>query len=100
MRIKVGACCPMRTQISLDFWERFAGTPMQKFIGIGKLNWMVTAPMPRTHSCKPEEFYDLVESMSPGPYADIFARRERKGWSVWGNETTKFNCSVVEPLVF
>lgn len=38
------------------------------------------------HSAKPESFYDLVESCSPGPYLEMFARRRRFGWHVWGNE--------------
>jgi N6-adenosine-specific RNA methylase IME4 len=38
------------------------------------------------HSAKPESFYDLVESCSPGPYHEMFARRTRFGWSSWGNE--------------
>lgn len=38
------------------------------------------------HSAKPESFYDLVESCSPGPYHEMFARRRRFGWTAWGNE--------------
>lgn len=38
------------------------------------------------HSAKPEAFFDLVESVSPGPYLELFARRNRLGWSTWGNE--------------
>ena len=38
------------------------------------------------HSVKPEAFYDLVESVSPGPYLELFARRNRLGWDTWGNE--------------
>lgn len=38
------------------------------------------------HSEKPEEFYRLVESCSPGPYLDVFARRKRAGWDVFGDE--------------
>ena len=41
---------------------------------------------PKEHSTKPEEFFSLVESCSPGPYLEIFARRNREGWSCWGNE--------------
>lgn len=43
---------------------------------------------PRTHehSRKPEAFLDLVESVSPGPYLELFARRQRIGWDTWGNE--------------
>lgn len=39
------------------------------------------------HSQKPEHFYDLVEQVSPGPYVELFARRHRLGWDVWGNES-------------
>lgn len=38
------------------------------------------------HSAKPESFYDLVQSCSPGPYLEMFARQRRLGWHVWGNE--------------
>ena len=38
------------------------------------------------HSAKPEAFQDMVESVSPGPYLELFARRHRLGWTVWGNE--------------
>lgn len=43
------------------------------------------APVTR-HSEKPDEFYKLVESCSPGPYLDVFARKKRAGWSVFGDE--------------
>lgn len=38
------------------------------------------------HSAKPEAFQDMVEAVSPGPRLELFARRERPGWTVWGNE--------------
>lgn len=40
----------------------------------------------KRHSVKPEGFLDLVESTSPGPYLEMFARRNRLGWDTWGNE--------------
>lgn len=39
------------------------------------------------HSQKPEAFLDLIEQVSPGPYLELFARRNRFGWDVWGNES-------------
>ncbi len=42
------------------------------------------APRGDGHSAKPDAFYKLVESCSYGPYIDIFGRKEREGWSVWG----------------
>ena len=38
------------------------------------------------HSAKPEAFQDMVEAVSPGPRLELFARRARPGWTVWGNE--------------
>jgi len=38
------------------------------------------------HSEKPDEFYALVERVSPGPWLDLFARRRRDGWECWGDE--------------
>ena len=40
----------------------------------------------RKHSAKPPAFLDLVESVSPGPYLELFARSNRLGWDTWGNE--------------
>ena len=40
----------------------------------------------KKHSEKPEDFYKTVELVSPGPSLEMFARKQRKGWTVWGNE--------------
>lgn len=38
------------------------------------------------HSAKPEIFYDIVERLAEGPYLELFARRERAGWTCVGDE--------------
>ena len=38
------------------------------------------------HSAKPDVFYERVERVSPEPRLELFARRRRYGWDVWGNE--------------
>lgn len=38
------------------------------------------------HSAKPEEFYELVERLATGRYVELFARRQRPGWTCLGNE--------------
>ena len=38
------------------------------------------------HSAKPEEFYDIMEKLYAGPYCELFARRQRSGWTCIGNE--------------
>jgi N6-adenosine-specific RNA methylase IME4 len=40
----------------------------------------------REHSRKPDELYKIIESCSPGPYLELFARHIRLGWMQWGNE--------------
>lgn len=41
---------------------------------------VIAAPKPYKHSQKPDVFLDLVERVSPGPYAELFSRRARFGW--------------------
>jgi N6-adenosine-specific RNA methylase IME4 len=40
----------------------------------------------KRHSVKPDGCQDLIESNSPGPYLELFARRQRLGWDTWGDE--------------
>lgn len=47
-----------------------------------------SAPVVR-HSEKPEKFYEIVESLYAGPYCELFARRQRPGWTCLGNEVTQ-----------
>lgn len=45
----------------------------------------LSAPVGR-HSAKPEEFYRIVESLRAGPYCELFARRQRAGWTCLGDQ--------------
>lgn len=40
------------------------------------------------HSRKPDEMYDLIETVTggEGPYLEMFARRRRPGWVSWGHD--------------
>lgn len=53
-----------------------------------RLPWSGTTwfqwPHQSAHSAKPAAFGDLVESWSPGPYVELFARAPRLGWDSWG----------------
>lgn len=40
----------------------------------------------REHSRKPDEMVTLIEKCSPGPYLELFARGDREGWAMWGNQ--------------
>jgi N6-adenosine-specific RNA methylase IME4 len=59
--------------------------------GRRQVNFLATRK--REHSRKPDEIYDLIESCSPGPYLELFARFQREGWDQWGNEDVEENSS-------
>lgn len=40
----------------------------------------------REHSRKPDEQYPIIEACSSGPFLELFARGNRKGWTSWGNQ--------------
>jgi N6-adenosine-specific RNA methylase IME4 len=52
--------------------------------GRRQVNYMGTRK--REHSRKPDEQYDLIEDCSSDPFVELFARGERPGWAVWGNQ--------------
>jgi N6-adenosine-specific RNA methylase IME4 len=57
----------------------------------GRTQVNILSTRKREHSRKPDEIYDLVESCSPGPYLELFARFKRNGWAQWGNEDVENN---------
>lgn len=42
----------------------------------------------REHSRKPDEIIPIIERCSPGPFLELFARGDREGWDMWGNQAT------------
>ena len=53
--------------------------------GRRQVNFLATQK--REHSRKPDELYTIIESCSPGPYLELFARGPRRhGWKTWGNQ--------------
>lgn len=77
--------------IGLGYWGRGSteqaflftrGAPRRLSGGVRKL---IEAPV-REHSRKPDEQYDRIEALVAGPYAELFARHRRPGWTSWGNQ--------------
>ena len=50
----------------------------------------------REHSRKPDELYDRIETLVPGPYCELFSRSSRAGWDQMGNQLGKFD--GIDPL--
>jgi N6-adenosine-specific RNA methylase IME4 len=52
---------------------------------VADVHQVVIAPVGE-HSAKPDEVYRRIERLYPGPYLELFARRPRARWTVWGDE--------------
>lgn len=63
--------------------------------GRSQVNAIVTRK--QEHSWKPDEHYDIIESCSPGPHLELFARRIRPGWTCWGDQSATYEES--RPIV-
>jgi N6-adenosine-specific RNA methylase IME4 len=42
------------------------------------------------HSWKPDDQYRIIEECSPGPYLELFARRQTPGWTCWGDQAETY----------
>ena len=52
----------------------------------GRRQVNLLATRKREHSRKPDEQCEIIETCSPGPFLELFARGARKGWACWGNQ--------------
>ncbi len=50
---------------------------------------LVIAPR-RQHSRKPDSVYPLIERFCEGPRLELFARTQRPGWTVFGDQVDRF----------
>jgi N6-adenosine-specific RNA methylase IME4 len=79
---------------SIGMGNYYRGSTEQVLFGVrGSLSLLrrdvgtwFSAPRGNRHSAKPDEFYETVETCSPGPWLEMFARKQRPGWQVWGAE--------------
>jgi N6-adenosine-specific RNA methylase IME4 len=80
----------------LGFWTRAnpepcllatRGHPKRQAGDVPKL---LLAPR-REHSRKPDEAYQRIERLLPGPYLELFARQNRPGWDGFGNQPGLFD---------
>lgn len=87
----------IKPQYGVGFWVRGASEliiiarrgevspPNSGFVGLLSPNLR--------HSRKPDNIHHIAEQLS-GPYLEMFARRPKAGWDVWGNqvESTPLFC--------
>jgi N6-adenosine-specific RNA methylase IME4 len=65
-------------------WLATRGNPQRLALDVHQV---IMAPV-GAHSAKPAEAYVRIERLLAGPYLELFARQERPGWTVWGNEVS------------
>lgn len=81
---------------------QFSWMPVTEFVLFGRIGTLPLirigasthfTGLRREHSRKPEEFYDLIEEVSPGPYLDAFSRggHGSNKWIGWGDEAGRFD---------
>lgn len=62
------------------------GNPKRKHKDVRRL----VVAQRREHSRKPDQAYDRMRRLVPGPYLELFARTGRPNWTSWGNEVQRF----------
>jgi N6-adenosine-specific RNA methylase IME4 len=70
---------------SEDVWLATRGNPQRLAMDVHQI---IMAPVGQ-HSEKPAEVHARIERLVAGPYLELFARTERPGWTVWGNEIAR-----------
>jgi N6-adenosine-specific RNA methylase IME4 len=76
-----------QAEIALVFGK---GSPERLSAGVRQVIW---APR-REHSRKPDGVHARIERLVAGPYLELFGRQERAGWTVWGNQTDRFEVAA------
>lgn len=88
-----------KDKMGLGYWTRAnsevcllatKGKPKRLDAGVRQV---IQAPL-REHSRKPDGVHERIERLVSGPYLELFARESKPGWTVWGNQTTKFDRSA------
>jgi len=65
-----------------DCWLGTRGAPRRIHADVRQL---IVAPV-MEHSRKPDEIHGRIERLVAGPFLELYARRERHGWTTWGEE--------------
>jgi N6-adenosine-specific RNA methylase IME4 len=82
----MGAGYTTRKNVEIS-WLGRRGNPRRLSKSVREL---IIAPR-REHSRKPDEVYGRIEQFCAGPYVELFARQQRPGWLVWGDQVDRFN---------
>lgn len=77
---KIGNFNSRRGKLGVLVEDRFSPTFWKRLSEINLL-----APKSRVHSKKPETLQDYLETFD-GPYLELFATRQREGWTCWGKD--------------
>lgn len=56
----------------------------------GRTQVNIIKSIKREHSKKPDEIYNIIETCSPSPYLELFARGKKPNWDQWGNQVENY----------
>lgn len=85
----------IKADMKMGYWTRSNGEPCLLFTrGRPKrqkadVRMGIIEPA-RQHSRKPDCVYPRIERLLAGPYLELFARTQRKGWTAVGDQVGKF----------
>lgn len=97
--VKIHATSEIRPSMKTGHWFRSAsehvifatkGIPKRPENYPALPTWFAHPRLP--HSVKPDIIHQYAETMMPhGPWLEMFARRERYGWDLWGDQAPFFH---------
>lgn len=97
-------CWRKSTGIGVGFWFRgdhelilVGKKPDVPSVRCTRVRSLFSAPRTR-HSEKPDNLHVIIEDNFEGPYLEIFARKQRTGWTALGNEAPGDGADIRDSL--
>lgn len=88
--LEPGKELPFKPTYGVGYWFRGCVEPiiLAKRPGVKSIRtpWVGLLCENAEHSRKPDTLHELIETDFPGPYLELFGRRDRPGWTIIGNE--------------
>jgi N6-adenosine-specific RNA methylase IME4 len=88
--LTLGKELPFKPAYGVGYWFRGATEPclIAKKSGVLSIRtpWVGLLCDNAGHSRKPDTLYEVIEKDFPGPYTELFARRQRDGWRCEGGD--------------
>jgi len=91
-----------KPEYGVGYWFRGCVEPIllakKQTVPSIRTHWLGLICPSAGHSRKPTSIHNVIESVFPGPFCEVFARKKRTSWSVFGNEAPGDGRDVRESL--